>query len=877
MAESLLAQGDNKKWQCPNCTNKYVSKQKLEHHLVSAHNVKVERKYKKYEEDPTIPVPRTSSWRRRKSLKVVTPIVPRYVLHTDDPSCDQSSTLSNCDTPVDFLVSTEPEYVSLPPPSACSSNDSSSSQSTLSCSSLSSLSSLSSSSDDESRSESQTLTEGESRKLSLMAYITRYNLSDAAAKDLFELVSLVTGDSNRYQEETRFIRGGISEYHYCEECHNLFPDDPKVYRCESIECTGLRYTGKLKDQVRENPKPRASFVIGDIERQLVSILSEKKIFDLVLNRRKEALRSKPGPDIGDIMDGSEYRRVMCQPGSQPFMISGQFNFDGVVLFKSSKIDIWPIHIAINEIPANLRFRTENMVLAGVWQGNSKEMPTFQYLKTFAAHVNRLTDGFLMYVEQQCIRWIFLMLLGTFDLPAKAKAVNMTQYNGSYGCSTCEIEGTRKGSGKGTAQHYPYEDSVKLRDSNEVIRCHMPNATSDDRIKGYKGCSALVALRGFDIVKGVVPEYMHGVLLGICKIVFSLWFDSTNSKKSFYLGKKKLRVVSQRMENMKPPNEIERVPKNLFKNHQNLKGSEYQTFLLYYSFPCLIGVLPDQYLDHYLSLSEAVYILLQDRITPGDHQRATLLLDKFYSLFSSLYEDCVVGLNVHNAGKHLSYFVSLYGGLHEWSNFGYENQNGELLKMVSGTGDVKCQFFRTKRLKSYVSRTTQQRPVFPRYAKFIKNMINPRKKYQTGIELDGCNILGRALPMSAQDKSKIHLNCNDVKVVKRVLLKGTCYYSKCYIRAKTRNNYFALLHDGRVCCIDKFLVVGTEVYVLGSIYEVKIGVTEKFLGGKQFFCIEHGYEVLERVHCLKEKLFYVESDSNSFVTRMPNLFGRHVVM
>ena len=97
---------------------------------------------------------------------------------------------------------------------------------------------------------------------------------------------------------------------------------------------------------------------------------------------------------------------------------------------------------------------------------------------------------------------------------------------------------------------------------------MTKATCDERIRGYKGCSALVALTDFDIVDGVVPDYIHGALLGICKNIFFLWFDSTNSKYPFYLGKKKLRVISGRMEKMRPPNEIERLPRNLFKNHQN---------------------------------------------------------------------------------------------------------------------------------------------------------------------------------------------------------------------------------------------------------------------------------------------------------------------
>ena len=49
-----------------------------------------------------------------------------------------------------------------------------------------------------------------------------------------------------------------------------------------------------------------------------------------------------------------------------------------------------------------------------------------------------------------------VVLGSMDLPAKAKVLNMIQLNGSYGCSICEIKGLRVKKGRGTVQVYPHK-------------------------------------------------------------------------------------------------------------------------------------------------------------------------------------------------------------------------------------------------------------------------------------------------------------------------------------------------------------------------------------------------------------------------------------
>lgn len=62
-------------------------------------------------------------------------------------------------------------------------------------------------------------------------------------------------------------------------------------------------------------------------------------------------------EIKDITDGEEYRK-QCQPGvflADPNNFSLIFNTDGIPLFKSSGVRIWPIYLAVNELPPCKRY------------------------------------------------------------------------------------------------------------------------------------------------------------------------------------------------------------------------------------------------------------------------------------------------------------------------------------------------------------------------------------------------------------------------------------------------------------------------------------------------------------------------------------------
>lgn len=174
--------------------------------------------------------------------------------------------------------------------------------------------------------------------------------------------------------------------------------------------------------------------------------------------------------------------------------------------------LWPIFLAVNEIPVQSRFARDYIILAGIWQGKDKP-PFLQYLWSFGEEMCRLHDEGIT-IHPPCladsITVKLSVLCGTVDLQAKAYILNMTMFNGEYGCSTCEEPGVTERQGKGYARGYPYRESnvkPQIRSSEDVKYVKGPNATKRKRLKGICGISGLNAMPWFDVVWGILPDYM----------------------------------------------------------------------------------------------------------------------------------------------------------------------------------------------------------------------------------------------------------------------------------------------------------------------------------------------------------------------------------
>lgn len=68
---------------------------------------------------------------------------------------------------------------------------------------------------------------------------------------------------------------------------------------------------------------------------------------------QERIKCRGKANITDIIDGQYYAKL-CEEGqflSDPSNISLIFNTDGAPLYSSSSVSLWPVFLAINELPS----------------------------------------------------------------------------------------------------------------------------------------------------------------------------------------------------------------------------------------------------------------------------------------------------------------------------------------------------------------------------------------------------------------------------------------------------------------------------------------------------------------------------------------------
>jgi len=379
---------------------------------------------------------------------------------------------------------------------------------------------------------------------------------------------------------------------------------------------------------------------------------------------------------------------------------------------------------------------------------------------------------------------------------------------------------------------------------------------------------------------MVPDYMHCVLLGITKTILLKHLSPTNSQKPYFVGKH-LHHISRRLKNLKPPDYIDRLPRDLVSNYQNLKASELQAWLLYFCIPCLHGFLPDKYLHHLAMLSEGIYICLSDTISESDLQRAQMLLDNFYKDFAELYGEGSCGLNVHNVGAHMCFYVKQWGPLFAWSCFGFEDCNAEILSFAHGTGDVTKQLLRMKEARVSIN-SAQLGNMRKTDAGMFLTKMNKRysRKWTSAKAALNCNIAGVSIDFIVPNDctpENILQQCKasklqDLREVLRIEVDGDKFYANKYERLKKRICHVVLCKTGSIVDIDIFLwnKVSNLVYALGKIIKVA-DVPHLFRDtASHIICVQKTSEVvIIPAQDLKEKVCVLTVENQIYVCRVPN--------
>jgi hypothetical protein len=170
----------------------------------------------------------------------------------------------------------------------------------------------------------------------------------------------------------------------------------------------------------------------------------------------------------------------------------------------------------------------------------------------------------------------------------------------------------KGQGNVRVYMESADEQFSSRTHDNILEHAEMAISKNEPVFGVKGLTILSLIPSFDLVKGFFPDYMHSVLLGVVRQMISLWFDSSNHSKPFYLGRHVQHIDSLLLA-IKPPSEVKRLPRSLTVK-KYWKASEFRNFLLFYSPICLNHFLPNVYLHHWYLLFFAVHNLMRKDIS-----------------------------------------------------------------------------------------------------------------------------------------------------------------------------------------------------------------------------------------------------------------------
>ena len=267
--------------------------------------------------------------------------------------------------------------------------------------------------------------------------------------------------------------------------------------------------------------------------------------------------------LTDVWNGSVLQTYISQDSffnDSPLNLAVTLCTDGIPIYKSSSITLWPILLMILNLPPLLRQKAENIILCGLWYGPNKPDASLLLDPVMKVLNNLYEKGFEIkrsQVQTQLCR--VKLVSAVFDLIARALVLKMKQFNGEYGCSVCLHPG--KQFGKGTRVYLPGVDYT-MRTHINILHDAKLAESNQLPVNGVKGVSPLSSI--LNLVNQIPLDYMHCVLQGVIKGLMHLWFDSCNHEKPYYLGKH-LRIIDQLLEKQRPPHEFSRRPRSISKH------------------------------------------------------------------------------------------------------------------------------------------------------------------------------------------------------------------------------------------------------------------------------------------------------------------------
>lgn len=341
----------------------------------------------------------------------------------------------------------------------------------------------------------------------------------------------------------------------------------------------------------------------------------------------------------------------------------KLNVDGLPLFKSSKINLWPILMILDN--CSYKRPLPLCVFSGFGKPNISVFldGLTKELKKFADYV-KIGDFFI-----RISKCLFIC-----DTPAKHFIMCVKGHASYHGCSYCRQKGT-------------------FIDNSMVFSTNLSNPRENQSYIDFKESNqiSISPLSGIvNFVTNFPVDTMHAVYLGVMKKLMLFYFSLTVKRTHARVSNRDKQQINNQVSEIRKyfPCEFRRKIRHV-DDVEHFKASEFRTFLLYAGPVLFRDVFSEQYFNHFLYLHFAIFSFSSPEYCVSFFDQATYCLQKFVSLMPSLFYPSVVSYNVH-ALLHIPQFVRQYGSLENFSAFPFENYLGVLKRRIRGRNHIFTQ-------------------------------------------------------------------------------------------------------------------------------------------------------------------------------------------
>lgn len=400
-----------------------------------------------------------------------------------------------------------------------------------------------------------------------------------------------------------------------------------------------------------------------------------------------------------------------------------------------------------------------------------------------------------------------------DSVARPILQNHFQFNGYYGCSWCYIYGKYM---CGTVRYPLSETNDELRTHNTNLEDTKHSIMLQKSIRGVKGSSELMRLPFFDTIWGYPVEYMHGISLGVAKQLWELW---TSGESEFHLNIEDRKEISRRLELIRVPHEIHRLPRSLA-DKGKWKASEWRSWCIFYSPVCLNGVLNDRAYVSFLLFSRSIYTLLKLEITTDELRQCELDLLKFTGECEILYGNRAPTFNVHSL-LHLVDSVRKTGPLWSSSTFHFENGIRICKNYVNGPNNVGYQIVTKWSRANHYRSCVKKVSINNACIHFCNNLFAAELLTNDYVrKSNDCHTVLIGAPKTLENVTKkvrafLHNDTAIVQVFDRCIHKNVVVHSLKYIRVEKTNDTVVLLNNGSIVQIEYITIIEGKCYILAA--------------------------------------------------------------